>query len=758
MSPTSYRACDPQRDPLACFIYPDIVAKVGMVFPPVATEAYLDSVVEPGSYAVRLAINPKAGGGRLRPLAPFFQRWYPSDRGLRMMGDSIETARTLDEMTATLREITPIGYRGTIVMPIMSGDGGASRLTDAVSRLPNNPFSVLPVAGVGTAQDLPGIAGGPHYTKRMGSALADSAQIKYVMQQSRSSLGVYRHPHTIATGIGGELFRVVDELNNKYPFLVKGKNAFAPFGVGTYLAAIPQIYRTVKSGTLTSHVRAIQNEKIVFEGETCGTITAVSPRIGAVTRIPGVDPVHGMARLLIMPERAPDAMGVIFEGMKWHLYSLFPGLRDQIPTSIHSLAAERQIALENGPVTLQFSNDVPMEADGDFLGVTREVVIGEPVSVAMTISRRSLLAELAGVSRGAVGVERALNLGQMGMIASAALMVFLPEVSEHDFKTISNVTMSLMVHGASMAVMMNNGSVLAFHLRLLNLAPAYLALSLGFRAANAHWKWTSGKSALFTEMYGPVAVLAAMRAMGWTPTVGSVFRGVASRLYVRAMGTAAAGVFQRSIFVRAAGGLYKLGYLGVLFAAATSWISDRGAKIKMVADWYGTILDGADSPKLQFLVNRQLDRLWMQLPSSPMPEVYEPLSKTNAMSEENLEVELRTEIGEDRWAIVDRTARTLCEMTHGRASRFLEVWDQRPLSGPEFMVNAQMRAGHLDPDKSRHEEGIFRAVREQLPDVLDIFDDPVSLSLAMIVARHRLSPPPPQPMPLLLAFLTSDKD
>jgi YegS/Rv2252/BmrU family lipid kinase len=88
------------------------------------------------SAPVRLIVNPSAGGGRARRLAP------EAERGLRALGLTVQRSDTRDLQHA--RELAVAAARGGETVVVLSGDGAVGAVAGALRAVPGAVLGILP--------------------------------------------------------------------------------------------------------------------------------------------------------------------------------------------------------------------------------------------------------------------------------------------------------------------------------------------------------------------------------------------------------------------------------------------------------------------------------------------------------------------------------------------------------------------------------------------------------------------------------------
>lgn len=751
-----YSPCDPQRDPLSCFIYPDILNRVDQILPPMVSEAAQNTVPPPRTYDMQFVINPVAGGGRVGGLVQKFERRASIEPWLRVLGRPIHTSPYVDAMTEKFASARRgLSWGNPVFLPILSGDSGLSKAMDALSRLPDIQGShvvVVPVDGVGTARDIPRLAGAPSFTARLPHALMRSVSVPYYGVDASGNVGAGRHFHSIASGVGGKLFQVVHSMLEDHPTLLRLKKISSVFGVMPYLMAFVPIYKMVRSGDLIVEVEVTQGDRILFRGKTCGIITAIVPGVGSVTRIPGVDPTHGQAVLLIIPEDAKAALITVIEGMWLRVKSLIPGTK--VPDMISTLAAERQIALGQNPVQLKFSSPSPMEANGDYVGDVSTIVLQVAEKPAtMMVNRNSLFAKLAGYQKSDLPFESVLRLGEVGMLGAGLVGALYPGMNAEKYRDMTHKLMLGMVHGTTFAIMAQHGSPFAFHLRLLSMLPAFMAMQKGAEFLPI----TDKKWQIFAQNYLPLAVMGVMQYFRITPTVGNAVRLVAPGTYSSIMGSRLMVGASRHLLGRLATTLYSGGYIGALAVWLYQSGGDQRKRDQTAVSWIESTLTADNATMLASWVHDTYTRTGAE------PEITASVEALCTMNGEEVETFLRSSTTPEVWGELDQLATRMQKLDLAKVQRDARAMTDAPNISKMIVSEFFRRTVHEDVSIAFWHKALFRALVHHDYDIITAADKPGVFGLAAVMAFHRRhdasSPyPAPRVIPELLAFLTSDNN
>ncbi len=749
----AYHPCDPRIDPLGCFIYPDILNRLDQFLPPVVSEAAQNTVPPPRNYDMQFVVNPAAGGGRVGGLVKQFQRRASIEPFLRIFGRPIETSLSVNEMTERF-SIARGGHawRNPFYLPVLSGDSGLSNVLDALSRLPDQWGShvvVVPINGVGTARDIPRVAGAPSFTERLPHAFTRSVSVHYHGVDVSGDIGAGRHFHSIALGVGGKLFEIVHEVVERHPILLRLKRLSGAFGVLPYLVAFAPLYNLVRKGSLVTEVEVTRGNEVVFRGRTCGVITAIVPGMGGVTRIPGVDPTHGEVRVLILPESARAALATILEGVWWHIKSLIPGA--EIPDRILSLPADRQISPGPFRVRLKFSTPTPMEANGDYIGETTELVLqvgDKPTS--MMVRRNSLLARLDGYHQSHPTIESVLRMGEWALIGAGLVGALYPKLSPEDYRDLTHKLMVGMVHATTLAVMLRNGSPLAFHLRLLSMLPAFLLMQKGAELLPI----TGKKWQTFAQNYLPLALMGVMQYFRVVPTIGNAVRLVAPGTYSAIMGSRLATGMARGAVGKFVSGLYYGGYLAGMIVYLYQSIGDLGERNRTASSYLESVLRSDTPDALATWGRETLKRAGVDA------ETIGAVSALSHVPGGEVETSLKQALRPADWVRLETLTGRLQRLDLNRVQGLAKQISDRDAPTRNITARAWMMAAHVDTDQAYWRDALLKSLMRHDPDILSAANTPGLFVLAAALAFHRRHevPPPASPEPSflhpLLAFLT----
>lgn len=746
-----YRPCDPKRDPLSCFIFPDILNRVDQVMPPIVSEAAQNTVPPQRSYDMQFVINPAAGGGRVGGLIKKFERRSSIEPYLRVLGNPIQTSHSVESMVTTFSDVRNNRSWGSpVYLPILSGDSGTSKAMDALSRLsdkPNSSVIVVPVNGVGTARDIPRAAGALSFTERLPHALMRSVAVPYYGLDATGEVGAGRHFHSIASGIGGKLMQVVHEVVGQHPYLLSLKKVSSVFGVVPYLAAFAPIYKMVRNGDLVTEVEVTQGDQVLFRGKTCGIVTAVVPGLGSVTRISGVDPTHGQAKLLILPEDAKAALTTIFEGMWLRVKAMIPGT--DIPNVISTLPLERQIVLGQNPIQLKFLTPSPLETNGDYVGEVSALTlqVAEKPSMMM-VARDSLLAKLAGYQQTESTIESVLRMSEFAMLGVGIMGAVYPGLRPEEYRDLTHKMMVGMVHGTTIAIMLQQGSPFAFHMRLLNMLPAFIVMQKGAEFLPI----TDKKWQIFAQNYLPIAAMGVMQYFRISPTVGNVVRLMAPGTYSSIMGSRLASGMARSALGRMASGFYYSAYAAGLIVYFYQAIGDQGERNHTVSSWLESTLYSDTSADLVDWERDQLKRLDLA------PQTIDAMTALLQLPGDEVEASLKQSMPSEDWTRLDVLAEHLRRLDLGAAQADAKRIFDRGTSPSEITARAWMMAAHVDPDHAYWSRALLRSVMHHDYEIVFAAENPGLFVLAATLAFHRRHPEPktpePQILPQLLASLT----
>ncbi len=750
-----YQPCDPVKDPLSCFIYPDILNRVDQFLPPIVSESAQNTLPPSRCYDIQFVVNPKAAAGRVAELMGKFERRASIEPYLRVIGRPIQTLPTVSAMTSKFLEVRNGLSWGRVYLPLLSGDGGTSNALDALSQLPDKPNSdaiAVPIKGVGTAGDIPRAAGAPSFTERLPHALMRSVSVPYYGVEASGDVGSGRHFHSIASGIGGKLFQVVSDVLEEYPFLVELKKMSSVFGVVPYLAAFAPIYKLVRSGGLVAEVEVTQGNQVIFRGKTCGIITAVSPGIGSVTRIPGVDPTHGQAMMLILPEDAKAALFTIFEGMKWRLKSLLPGTT--IPDKVAALSADRQIVLGQNPVRLKFLTPSPLEVNGDYVGDASDLtlkVAEKPIT--MMVNRDSLLAKQAGLQSSDPTLESFFQMGEFVLFGAGLVGAMSPKLNAEEYRDLTHKMMMIMIHGSTLSIMAFKGSPFAYHLRLLSLLPAFL----GLQKVSEYLPITDKKWKTFAQNYLPLAAMGVMQYFKITPTVGNVMRLVAPSTYSSIMGSRLMVGASRHLLGRLATGLYFGAYVGGLAVWLYQSGDDQRKRDQTATRWMESAIKGNDVAALTAWVRDTYTRTGAE------PEITDSAVALCQMSGEEVEIFLRSTTTPEVWGELDQLATRMQKLDLTKIQNEVQTMVAHPSISTQLVATLFKHTIHEDVSGAFWHKALFRALVQYDYDIISAAEKPGLFGLAAVMAfhrRHDVIPPPSQPrvLPELLAFLTSDNN
>lgn len=749
-----YHPCDSRNDPLGCFVYPDIVNRVDQLLPPIVSEAAQNTVPPQRRYDIQFVVNPNAGAGRVKGLMTKFERRAGIEPYLRIVGSPLHTSPSVAEMSGkfTLARRN-LWSGGNVHLPVLSGDGGLSKMMDALSRLPEESQGravVVPISGVGTARDIPRLAGAPSFTERLPHAFMRSVTVPYYAVEVDGDVGAGRHFHSVAFGVGGKLFQIVSDVVEERPYLLKLKKISSVFGVVPYLVAFAPLFHMVRKGDLITEVEVMQGDQILFRGKTCGVIAAVVPGMGSVTRIPGVDPTHGRVKLLILPENAAQALSTVLEGMWLHLKSMIPGA--VMPDNVASLPLERQPTLGQDPLQLRFSSPSPMEANGDYLGDATTLtlkVTDKPVK--MMVSQESLFAKLAGYSNGNATIESMLRMGEAAMLGAGLVGALYPKLSAEEYQDLTHKMMVGMVHGTSIAILLRRASVLSFHLRLLSLLPAFLGLqTVGDWLPIENPKWR-----IFAQNYLPLAAMGIMQYFRVTPTVGNMVRLVAPGTYSSIMGSRMATGMARGALGRLASTLYSSAYGAGLIVYIYHSIGDLGVRNRTVSSWMENMLT-SDAPQVLATWSR---RVMTQMGAEP--DAVNAVALLPAMSRDEVESSLRSALPRDDWTRLDALARRMQRLDWNRMRDDADTFYQTSFSPHTITARAWMMAARVDPAQAYWHQSLLRTMLNHDGDVVTAAENPGQFVLAAMLVFHRRNDTeltPPRVMRDRLAALTSDNN
>lgn len=751
-----YRPCDLRHDPLSCFVYPDILNRLDQALIPIVSEAAQNTIPPPRKYEMQFVVNPVAGGGRVGSLIEGFQRRAMIEPWLRVLGGPIQTSPSVDSMTKRFSSAHRLnGWGDPFYLPILSGDSGLSKAMDALSRLHDKTGShavVIPVNGVGTARDIPRVAGAPSFTERLPHALVRSVDVPYYGVDVAGEVGAGRHFHSIAFGVGGKLFQIVNEVVERHPILLRLKKLSGAFGVLPYLAAFAPLVRMVRGGELVTEVEVTQGDEVLFRGRTCGIITAIVPAMGSVTRIPGVDPTHGQVRVIILPENAVVALKVILEGMWLQIKSVIPGTR--MPDLIASLPADRQIPLGRIPIQLRFGAPSPMEANGDYIGEATALtmqVADKPT--VMAVNRNSLLAALDGYQQSEPTFESVLRVFEMAMIGAGLVGALLPRLKPEDYRDLTHKLMVGMVHATTIAVMLRNGSPLAFHVRLLSLLPAFM----GLQKAGELLPITDKKWQIFAQNYLPLAVIGVMQYFRVTPTMGNVVRLVAPRVYSAIMGGRLATGIARSALGHIATSTYYVAYVAGMIVYFYQAIGDLGERNQVAASWLESTLQ-TDTPDGLALWGRDVLRRM-----DAEPQAMESMTMLPHLPREDVEESLKQALPAADWTRLDELAGHMQRLDLAAVLASAQRERSFAARSSSFVTTrAWMMAARIDPDRAYWKDALLHALMQHDTEIVSAAKTPGFFVLAATLAFHRRHSvpqfPEPQFLPALLAALTLDDD
>lgn len=749
-----YRPCDLKQDPLSCFIYPDIVNRVDQLLPPIVAEAAQNTMPPVRTYDMQFVVNPAAGGGRVGGLIKKFERRASIEPYLRVLGNPLQTSPSVERMAAKFEEARRARSWGSpIYLPVLSGDSGLSKTMDALSRMPDKPGAtvvVVPVNGVGTARDIPRLAGAPSFTERLPHALMRSVSVRYHGVDVSGDVAAGRHFHSIATGVGGKMFEIVHEVVDQHPILLRLKKISGAFGVLPYLVAFAPLFRLVRNGSLITEVEVTQGDQVLFRGKTSGIVTAIVPGMGSVTRIPGVDPTHGQARVLILPESASETLTTILQGMWLRAKSQIPGVR--IPDAISTLPPERQIALGQNPIQITFSVPSPIEANGDFLGEAKALTlqVAERPSLMM-VSRDSLLARLSGYQPSNPTLESILRAGEFAMLGAGLLGAVYPKLSAEEYRDLTHKMMVGMVHGTTIAIMLRNGSPFAFHMRLLSLLPAFV----GLQKAAELLPITDAKWRTFAQNYLPLAAMGVMQYFRVTPTVGNGIRLVAPGVYSSIMGSRMATGMARGALGRLTSGLYYGAYAAGLIVYVYHSIGDQGERNRTASTWLESTIKSDTPDALAAWEREQLQHIDVD------PQAVESIVALPHVPREEVEASLKQSLPSEDWVALDALAERMRRLDLGLVQADAKKIVDRGTSPNEIAARAWMMAAHVNPDQAYWHQALLRSLMQHDDGIVSGAENPGLFVLAATLAFHRRHPSPstmPRITPDLLAFLTSDNN
>lgn len=748
-----YRPCDPKNDLVGCFVYPDIINRVDQFLPPIVSEAAQNTLPPPRSYDIQFVVNPSAGAGRVGGLMHTFERRAAVEPYLRVIGRPIHTSPNVAAMTAKFADARRgLSWGSPVYLPVLSGDGGLSKVLDALSRLPeqaNSNVVVVPVNGVGTARDIPRLAGAPSFTERLPHAFMRSVRVPYRGVDVEGDVGAGRHFHSIAFGVGGKLFQIVHDVVEERPYLLKLKKISSVFGVVPYLVAFVPLFNMVRKGELIAEVEIMQGDQVLFRGKTCGIITAIVPGMGSVSRIPGVDPTHGQVKLLILPEHATQALSTALEGMSLWVKSLIPGTT--MPETVASIPADRQITLGQDPVRLRFSTPSPMEANGDYVGdaTTLTMKVAEK-PVAMLVNRDSVLAKLAGYQDGNATLESVLRFGEVAMLGAGLVGAIYPQLSAEAYRDLTHKMMVGMVHGTSIAIMLRRASPLAFHLRLLSLLPAFLVL----QKASEFLPISTQKWQIFAQNYLPLAAMGAMQYFRITPSVGNVVRLVAPAAYSNIMGGRLATGMARGTLGRLVSGIYTGAYAAGVIVYIYHSIGDLGERNRIVSSWLESTLE-SDSPRALAAWSRGVLTL-----IDAEPAVVDAIAALPLLPGAEVEAALKDTLPSEDWTKLDQLADRMHRLDLNTAQDDAKKLFELASSPNEIVARAWMMAARVDPAQAYWHRALLRALIHHDYDIVSAAENPGMFVTAATLAFHRRhgSQSPMRVMPDLLAFLTSDNN
>lgn len=747
-----YNPCDPQRDPLSCFIYPDILNRLDQALPPIVSESAQNTVPPPRIYDMQFVINPVAGGGRVGGLIQKFERRASIEPWLRVLGRPLETSPYVAAMTDKfISARRGVSWRSPVYLPVLSGDSGLSTVMDALSRMPEKSGTtvfVVPIDGVGTARDIPRMAGAPSFTERLPHALMRSVGVPYYGVEAGGEVGAGRHYHSIASGVGGKLFQIVHEVVAQHPLLLRLKKLSGVFGVVPYLVAFIPLYNLVRSGSLVTEVEVTQGDQVLFRGKTCGIVTAIVPGMGSVSRIPGVDPTHGQARLIILPEDARAALATAIEGMWWRLKSLIPGAK--IPELLSSLPSDRQITLGQNPVQLKFLTPSPLETNGDYVGeVTALTLQVAEKPATMVVGRNSLLARLSGYQQADPTLESVLRLGEFAMLGAGLVGALYPGLKPDEYRDLTHKLMVGMVHGTTIAVMMRNGSPFAFHMRLLSMLPAFLLLQKG----GEFLPITDKKWQIFAQNYLPLAAMGVMQYFRVTPTVGNAVRLVAPGVYSSIMGSRLAVGVARGAVGRLVTGLYYGAYMAGLIVYVYHSLGDLGERNRVASSWLESTLKSDTADALAVWERHQLKRM------DTDPQAIEAMAALPHFPAEEVEASIKQALPTEDWDKLDALAGRMRKLDLGAVQGDAKKIFDRGTSPGEISARVWMMAAHINPDHAYWNRALLRSLMHHDYDIVSEADNAGLFVLAATLAFHRRHPTPPKPpepkyIPELLAYLT----